>query len=186
MIARFFSLISACRRLIWHQPKDFLFSVLFTPFDPIAIEPYNPQAARAGRRLQARLKKITGLPVHFFGSVALGIPGRGDLDISVVCPSGRFAQIESLLTGFFGPPAHTQPQLTKWEITYSRLPVDLNLVEAKSREFKGQLEIFSLLRTHPHILKQYAALKYTFNHLTHWEYEIRRKDFFNRILGRYP
>ena len=183
MPTRVISFLGVCFRLLRSVPKDFIFSFLFTPFTPVAILPFDPQTDRIANKLIRRIAKVSPtVSVHFFGSSSLKIAGRGDIDLIVTCPPSAMPAIQARITANFGVPVRIEPTLIKWQFTQSSRSIEVVLTHPASREFIGQKRIFTLLKNDPAILRQYESTKLSFDHLSEWEYELRRKDFFNQVL----
>ena len=182
-MSRVTSLLSACLRLFREDTRSFIYSFLTTPFTQVELKPYNPQIQIHASRIARQIRSLSpGVSVHFFGSSALKIAGRGDIDLVVTCSPRSLSRLSSVFIAEFGPPQHQADRLLKWVFMRRTFPVELVLTDNKSAEFLAQRRIFNILKNNPGILKQYAAIKNNLDHLTHWEYELRRKDFFNQVL----
>jgi len=182
---RLYLLLLAACRVCLRRPKDFLFTLISTPWAPVAIRPYDPRVQPVTRRLIRQLQTVFPHDqIYFFGSSSLKVAGRGDIDLFVTCPLNRFKEYLPKIKALFGPPYHTDSDRVKWRFRRSRYPVELVMTDPGSREFADQQAIYAPLNN-PAILAHYSQLKSSLQGVSELEYELRRMDFFDTVIASF-
>src|SRR3954469_12437239 len=93
----------------------------------VSINPYHKEALKTAEELILEIKKL--LPhtkLFFLGSVALGIAGMNDIDLSVVS-SESFDEDRRKITDIYGSPKDSHKRrYALWEFNKNKFPVELS------------------------------------------------------------
>jgi len=57
------------------------------------------------------------------------------------------------------------------------------LTDPTTETTKAQIQVFNMLKNNPELLKEYEKIKEDAKDLTYKEYQTRKYEFFNRIIG---
>ena len=150
----------------------------------VKIYPYNPKAKIIAEEIIKKIHEVfPQLEVVHIGAAALGIAGQSDLDINILSKAEDHDKYLPGLTGLFGEPAIKGTSI-KWEFQKGGFGVELYLTDKESPGFQEQLKVFNLLKNNPKLLKEYDELKKSCDGISFKEYQRRKYEFYNRILGR--
>jgi len=148
------------------------------------IVPCSQELALAAQHLIEEIRAVApGLPILFLGAAALGIPGQVDIDVYVLSPPADWANRATKLERVLGP-AIRQGTSIRWEGTRDGYRVDLYLSDPAAPSFQEQVTIFEILRQNPTLRDEYARLKQEARGRSFREYQRRKYEFYNRVLGR--
>ncbi len=159
--------------------------LLTIPEDKVVkIIPFSPKSREITEEVIRQVHQVfPELEVLFIGAAALGIFGQNDLDINILCPTGDFDKYCPGLTKVFGEPAIKGTSI-KWSFARGEYEVELYLTDPESPSFKEQLRVFNLLKNNAELLKEYEELKKSSEGISFREYQKRKYEFYNRILGQ--
>jgi hypothetical protein len=120
--------------------------------------------------------------VLFMGAAALKLPGKGDIDLDILCDQKDVASYTQKLSPILGSPKETRNALTAWEFKYQDFDIDVILSDPVISHVPEQQKVFEKLKTNPKLLNEYRQLKEACDGLPYVEYEKRKKDFFAEII----
>lgn len=167
------------------SPKNYLFTLMSSSSN-IIIPPPRAFSKTDKLILQSFIKHLLrSLPStnpQAIGSTALGIAGRGDLDILIPITHNERAPSITLLTKLLGRPSHQNAEMTQWKIKYQGRAVDLDLIREDSPRYHEQNYLFSLLSTDPVYRREYEVLKHNYAGARVMDYELMRIIFADRYL----
>ena len=144
----------------------------------VVIKPYDPQLSVIADAVITKIKKqIPDADIRYMGASALGISGQNDVDIYVICPKSLKEEYLGGLAPLFG-----EQIKNKWHWFDGCYEVSVYLSDPEDHKFKEQLDIFSLFKTDPEVLREYEQLKTSMNGKTYKEYQIGKYEFYNRVL----
>ncbi|NMC36490.1 hypothetical protein GYA49_05600 [Candidatus Beckwithbacteria bacterium] len=170
--------------LFWQTPKDYLYSFTYSGKRKIAIKPFSGHARKVACEIIAWAEStFPGTTVYFVGSTNLGIEGIGDVDLFMPCEPKNFNNIVPIIEAKFGLPTKTRPSYVEWKIDYKQVELEFTIIDPQSSFLKMQLEIFEKLQSNSKILAEYKNLKTSANHLSVRNYQLRKMEFFNRLLS---
>lgn len=149
------------------------------------LYPFDPNAQRLAEELIDKIHDITPeLEVLFMGAVALGLPGKNDIDLDILCDASEVRVYTQKLTPLLGHPKETKSDLTSWESNLDGFEIDCILSDPKTSHVPLQQKRFEALKSDPALLNEYRQLKEECDGLPLAEYEKRKKAFFEtRVLS---
>jgi len=170
--------------LLWHSPKDYLYSFSYPTNKRIVLKSFDPQILNVVEKLHQEIETaIPELKVHFLGSASLGIDGVGDIDLTITTHEKKLTQFTHQLNQLFHVrPSKQRLQYIEWKFKRDGYPIEISFTHDTSPLYKRQTTVFSLLKNNPAILAEYKRLKESLNHSSIRNYHQQRMDFFNRIL----
>lgn len=155
------------------------------PEDAVAtVAPFDPSAAHLAQDIMSQIHAL--LPeLEFFwsGALALGISGTNDIDLSILGKREKFEQYLPALVSILGEPQVKGEDKVLWRTTKDGYKVDAYLGDKDSEDIQFDRNIFEMLRADPKLLEEYRLLKEAANGLPFREYQKRKYEFYNRILG---
>lgn len=168
-------------RLFIQSPKRYLYIFTFPKNKYITISNFDPKLKIKGEEIVARLaKEFPFAKVHFFGSVALELPGQGDLDLMMECSKYNFYNYSMKLEKIYGIPVFSKPDFLQWEFEEDGYQGELALATPDSRLFKMYSHVFDVLNQ-KEVKAAYKKLKLESNGISKRAYEKKRLRFFNDL-----
>lgn len=166
-------------------PKDYLYSFTHSFKKKVEIVPYdsklNSQANEIKKSIAANFPE---LKFYLFGSAALKIAGRKELDIFITTQDQIKEKYLNELEKKYGKPSKIRNDYVEWDFILKGVPVELTLSRENSKEFRHQLKVFNFFKSNAQSLKEYENLKRKLNGKTEREYNIERDLFFRKKI--YP
>lgn len=151
---------------------------------PVQIYPWDSKGLGIANKI---IKDVQGatpdLEIIFIGSMALGIAGQKDIDLSVLSPSEEFSKHQPNLEKVFGEPDKLGKTSIAWHFVKEGYEVGVYLTDPATSKVKEQVEIFNILKNNHGLLKEYEKLKLESNGLSYHNYQIKKYEFYNRLLG---
>ncbi len=126
---------------------------------------------------------VPGLEIIFMGSMALGITGQKDIDLSILSPAEDFPIHRPKLEKQFGSPDKIANTAVGWHFMRDGYEVGIYLTDPVKSQVQIQLDVFNLLKNDSNLLNEYEELKIEAKGLPYREYQIRKYDFFHKILA---
>ena len=148
------------------------------------MQPWTLKIQEAAQSLINELHEITPeLEVLFMGAAALGLPGKNDIDLDILCKQEDMADYVQKLTPVLGEPKDSDDNLAVWDFTYRGFTIDAILSDPSTSHVPEQKRVFERLKTNPELLGEYRELKASCDGLPYTTYEKRKKIFFtDRVL----
>lgn len=145
------------------------------------LQPFNPNAQRRAEELIDKIHDIAPeLEVLFMGAVALGLPGKNDIDLDILCDASEVRAYTEKLIPLLGDPKETKGNLTSWESKLDGFELDCILSDPEISHVPLQQKRFEILKNNPTLLDEYKQLKEECDGLPLAEYEKRKKSFFEK------
>lgn len=150
------------------------------------IQPWTPKIQETAQKLIDAIHSIAPeVEILFMGAAALGLPGKNDIDLDILCNQKDITFYTQKLLPVLGPPKETQDNLTAWEFQFQGFDIDAILSDPSISHVPKQQKVFEILKASPDLLEEYAKLKQACNGMPYSEYENRKKTFFKqRVLGQ--
>lgn len=150
----------------------------------VEVKPFNPRGLEVASLIIAEINMIEpDLEVICIGSLPLKIAGQEDIDINAYCPKKDQEQHLDNFRKLYGEPYRTGRASVCWSFTRDGFSVDVWLTDPNAETTKRQLKVFNLLKENQVLLKEYEQIKLSSGHLPYKEYQTKKYEFFNRILG---
>jgi GrpB-like predicted nucleotidyltransferase (UPF0157 family) len=173
-------LVSLC------NAKDYVRAFLVRGNATVSIDEYDPRIAKIAAAWQQRLGSIvSGLPILWVGSTALGIPGRPDIDLVVQCDASRIAEYVEPLTRLLDRPIARTRKYARWSRQEGDVTVDVLLADPETRLYRRMTESYRLMLANPDLLEEYREIKRRSHGLSQQWYEYRRNRFFNELFFKH-
>lgn len=148
------------------------------------VHPWDSEIAKFARNLIAQLHAAApDLEVFWSGALALGISGQNDIDLSLLSNSEDLEKYMSQLVPILGEPQKKNKRSVLWRTSKESHRIDAYLAERNSGDIEAHKKMFELLQGNRDLLSEYQSIKEVANGLPFREYQARKYEFYNRILG---
>ena len=149
------------------------------------VEPWAPHTHDIAQDFIGKIHAVAPeLEVLFMGAAALGLPGKNDIDLDILCSKEDIVAYTQKLLPILGTPKDTNDHLAAWEFQYEGFEIDIILSDPSMSHVPEQQSVFEKLKTEPILLKEYSELKQACDGLPYTIYENRKKAFFKRLLNQ--
>ena len=169
--------------MLTQKQQDYLDT---TPDYRIAhVVPFNPASKKVAEDIIKEIESaLPSLKVTYLGSSKLGIVGENDIDLNILA-GDNYEKAIPVLTKLFGEPAKVKPEkkIIQWQFAKNGFPVEVHFTDALTPSLREQMETQSILENDEKLLKEYEQLKIQASGLPFKEYQKRKYEFWNRILG---
>ncbi len=150
----------------------------------MVVKPFNQKGLDIASKIMADIKSVEPhLEVMLLGSLALGISGQEDVDISAFCLKADQPHHLDNFKKLFGEPARQGKNSTGWDFERGGFSVSVWLTDPTAETTKAQIQVFNLLKNNPELLREYEKIKEDAKDLPYKQYQIAKYEFYNRILG---
>jgi GrpB-like predicted nucleotidyltransferase (UPF0157 family) len=154
------------------------------PTKTFHLQQWTPQVAKVAQSTINDIKSVAPeLEVLFMGAAALGLPGKNDIDLDVLCNVEDVPKYTKELTKVLGKPKETTDKLTAWEFIKDGIEIDCILSDPTLSHVPKQKKRFEILKASPKLLEEYKRLKISCDGLPYKEYEKRKLAFFEKIYS---
>lgn len=151
------------------------------------IKPFKSQVKSDFYDLKKQLQEIVGkdVDVTLKGSNSLGISGKGELDVYLPVPTGKFDRtLQKLINAYGEPGSHYPLERARFNRVVNNTEAEVFLINSDNESW-AQLNIFeNWLKSHPKDLKQYKELKANLAGKSTREYYTEKTAFFNLIIEK--
>lgn len=148
------------------------------------LQPWDSSAQEIAENLIGQIHDVAPeLEVLFMGAVALGLPGKNDIDLDILCDVSDVRMYTEKLIPLLGQPKEAKGNLTSWESERDGFEVDCILSDPRTSHVPLQQKIFEILKSDSNLRNEYRQLKEDCDGLPLVEYEKRKKAFFGTILS---
>ena len=142
------------------------------------LKPWTPKVKETAESIIRKIHKtVPELEVLFMGAAALGLPGKNDIDLDILCDKDNVATYTQKLIAILGKPKESKDDLTAWEFELNGFEIDAILSDPKTSHVPLQRKRFELLRASSELRDEYLKLKETCDGLPYAEYEKRKIAF---------
>lgn len=151
----------------------------------VEIKPWDPKTVEVAARIVQAIKMADPeLEVIYTGASALGILGKNDLDFTIPCPVQDFTKHLPNLVSVLGQPEKVGKENIRWEgIQKEGYAVDVHMTDPNNPFLKEHIRLFDLLKNNAELLNEYKKLKEKSNGVSHKEYQRKKYEFYNKVLG---
>jgi len=162
--------------------KDYISKI---PVDKRAsIKPYTSSLHKTASQIIENVKTLCpDLNIVHMGAIGLGISGQGDIDIYALTSPDDFNRYLTLIKQVLGKPVSKKIDSIAWEFTKNGYEVEFYLTDPNSKAMTRQIAVFEILQSNSSLLKEYEDLKESLNGKSFKEYQIKKYEFYHRILG---
>ena len=150
----------------------------------IVVKPFNLRGLDIANKVIDEIKSIEpDLEVMLLGSLPLKIAGQEDIDISAFCIKSEQPKYIDNFIKLFGEPSRQGKNSIGWDFQKEGFSVSVWLTDPTVETTKAQVKVFNLLKNNPSLLKEYERIKVEAKDLNYKQYQIKKYEFYNRILG---
>lgn len=156
------------------------------PEDKIAVvKSWDPRTQEVAKRLGEQIKSADPeVEVLYTGASTLKIAGINDIDMCILSPPKDFEKHLPNLKKVLGEPSKVGKENVRWEhINVEGFEVDVHMTDPKNEQLQGHLRLVEILKSNPKLLAKYEKLKLEANGLPYREYQRRKYEFYNKVLG---
>lgn len=148
------------------------------------LQPWDPNAQELAENLIGQIHDVAPeLEVLFMGAVALGLPGKNDIDLDILCDASEVRTYTEKLIPLLGQPKEARHDLTSWQSVRDGFEVDCLLSDPSVSHVPLQQKRFEILKSNSDLLDAYRQLKEDCDGLPFAEYEKRKETFLEqRVL----
>lgn len=145
------------------------------------IKPWDEKAAEFARNIVMQLEKDTGLEVFWSGSLALGIPGENDVDLTIFAEPKDFDLYLPHIISILGEPTYKLDEKILWRIIKDGHKIDATLASKDLEGVQDDIFFFESIKNNKKLFQEYTSLKE--EGLSAREYYKRKNEFYNRIMA---
>lgn len=151
------------------------------------IQPWTPKVRDAAGKLTQSIKAVAPeLEVLFMGAAALGLPGKNDIDLDILCNVSDVPIYTEKLSSILGKPQSSTVAVAAWSFDFDGFETDIMLSDPAISHVSWQRKRFDVLRSNPELLAAYKKLKESCDGLPYAEYEQRKKAFLEeKVFSRH-
>src|SRR4051794_25732408 len=100
--------------------------------DYYRVHEWTPELKQRGDELVSKIHDVAPeLEVLFMGAAALGLPGKNDLDLDILCDSHEIKQYADILEPIFGTPQELNDEMAVWSYMQGEVEIDCILSDPK-------------------------------------------------------
>lgn len=142
------------------------------------LQPWAPEAILVAQKLVSDIHTVAPeLEVLFMGALALGLPGKNDIDLDILCDHKDIASYTEKLRTVLGEPKEAKETLAVWEYELGGYEIDCILSDPSTSHVPLQKKRFEILQSSPSLREEYKKLKEACDGLPYAEYEKRKISF---------
>ncbi|HSW74644.1 MAG TPA: hypothetical protein VLG16_02120 [Candidatus Saccharimonadales bacterium] len=148
------------------------------------VHEWTPALKRAGDELVAKIhESAPELEVLFIGAAALGLPGKNDLDLDILCEGKDIKRYADILKPILGTPQKLSEEMAVWGYVQDGIEIDCILSDPNrpNSHIPKQKKVFEILKNNSELQGRYKQLKYECDGLPYEQYEAKKKEFFKEL-----
>ncbi len=148
------------------------------------VQEWTPKLKATGDELVAKIHEATPeLEVLFMGAAALGLPGKNDIDLDILCSQNNLKRYVEVLTPVLGAPQGLKENMAAWSYMDGDIEIDCILSDPTlpASHIPKQKKMFETLKASPELQSRYAQLKRDCDGLPYADYEAKKKAFFEEV-----
>ncbi len=155
--------------------------------DQVKIVAYNPQVKQIFQTYKKQLQTVLDpyQSIQHRGASAMGISGKGDIDIYIPLEPQLFNQTVIAIEGLYGKPGSVYPlKRARWTLDHQGVEVEIFVINQQDESWTTSVIFEDYLVTHPHSLHEYAKLKERLAGQSTRSYYRAKTEFINSILSQ--
>ncbi len=148
------------------------------------VHEWTPKLKATGDELVAKIHELAPeLEVLFMGAAVLGLPGKNDIDLDILCGQKDLKRYTEALVPVLGTPKELKDNMAVWSYMDGDIEVDCILSDPTlpGSHVPGQKKVFEILKSSPELQARYRQLKYDCDGLPYEQYEAKKKAFFQEL-----
>ena len=148
------------------------------------LRPWSPRLIQVAEETIAGIKTTCPeLEVLFMGAAALGLPGKNDIDLDILCKVEDVQKYAKKLIPLLGEPKELTDKIAAWDFMKNGYEIDCILSDPTISHVPIQKKRFEILRDSPELLEEYKILKIKCDRLPYEEYEKIKIEFFEKLVS---
>lgn len=150
------------------------------------VQEYTPQLRQLADKLISEIHAaVPELEVLFMGAAALGLPGRNDLDLDILCSQSDLQKYVDRLAPVLGTPQKQKDTMIVWNYMRDGVEIDCILSDPTipNSYVPKQKKVFEALKVNPELQERYRRLKIECDGLPYEQYEAKKKAFLEEVAG---
>ncbi len=152
----------------------------------VEIKPFDPESLNIANEyitlLQNLLRNFQVTIIHR-GSTAMGISGKGDIEIGIYPDAQNWDSVIEVLKQHFGEPGNIEPDYVRFNDEKNGFEIEIILQKGENARIDRALTDY--LKKHPDLLKEYEQLKLQYSYSKR-EYQIQKDKFLRRVIDSIP
>ena len=169
--------------MITQKQKDYLETI---PDIRVArVAPFNPATQKVAYKIISEIQSLLpALKIAYIGSSKLGVAGENDIDLNILA-GNDFQGVIPVLTKLLGEPKKVklEKKIIQWEFIRDDFPVEVFLTDVITQSLQEQFAVEKILENDKKLLQEFEKIKIQANGLPWKEYQKRKYEFWNKILG---
>jgi GrpB-like predicted nucleotidyltransferase (UPF0157 family) len=148
-------------------------------------KPWDPAVKKAADDLIVKIHEtVPELEVLFMGAVALGLPGKNDIDLDILSPLDQIPENTKRLEPVLGAPTKVTDTLAEWTFVKDGIEIDCIISDPAISHVPRQRKNFEALKNSPELLEEYRRFKESCDGLPNAEYSSRKRQFIEEIIEK--
>lgn len=152
----------------------------------VKIKPFDPRTKLVAKKYIETLRKILDdldVEIVHKGSTAMGIAGKGEIEVGIYPKVGDWEKVVQLLTDHYGKIGNQEEDYVRFNDIYDGIEIEVILMRGRDAEIDKKL--FEYLISNPQILKEYEDLKYEYCYSKR-KYMKQKDKFFRKVIETIP
>jgi GrpB-like predicted nucleotidyltransferase (UPF0157 family) len=152
--------------------------------DTYKVYEWTPRLKVAAHELMTKIRAVAPeLEVLFMGAAALGLPGKNDIDLDILCDQQDIRAYAEILNPILGSPQQVSERMAVWNYLHDGIEIDCILSDPNTPDshVPRQKKVFEKLKADPGLQARYKQLKYDCDGLPYAQYEAKKKAFFQEV-----
>lgn len=149
----------------------------------VKIKPFDPRTKLVAKKYIEKLREILGnlgVEIVHKGSTAMGIAGKGEIEVGIYPKVGDWEEVVQRLTNHYEKIGNQEEDYVRFNDIYDGIEIEIILMKGVSAEIDKKL--FEYLISNPQILKEYEEIKYKYCY-SKKDYMIQKDKFFRKIIN---
>lgn len=148
------------------------------------VHEWTPELKQVGDELVIKVHEVAPeLEVLFMGAAALGLPGKNDLDLDILCDSHDIKRYTDVLRPILGTPQKLSNEMALWSYMQNDIEIDCIISDPArpNSHVPKQKKVFEILKANSELRERYRQLKYECDGLPYEQYEAKKKAFLQEL-----
>lgn len=153
---------------------------------PVAIKPFDERSVAVARTYIERLARIlrgVEIEITHRGSTALGIAGKGDIEIGVYPADEDWPVVVKVLQSIYGPPGSLEANFARFNHEADGFEIEIILLRGDEAVVDRKLHAY--LREHPELCREYEQVKRR-SCYSRREYQRQKDVFLRKVVEMIP
>ncbi len=148
------------------------------------LSEWTPKLNIAAHEIVSKIQQAAPeLKVLFMGAGALGLPGKNDIDLDVLCNAKDLDKYTQKINDALGVEATVKDGKAFWGYEHKGFEIDCLLSDpaAANSHIQRQKQNFEILKARPDLREKYTQLKRNCDGKPYSEYEAKKAEFLDQL-----